>query len=162
MMQINGGKWYIAVFAAVTGFAAGAATKLDGGYAEAAFGAMGEAEGTALLGLALMDILLNTAPLCWCSIIKGKAGRAMSVMAIWFKAVLMGLFCRELAMDISGLRILLIMLTVLGGGCICASFTMDGEHRGAGGRRMAVWLFGAAAEGIMIPSVTRTWMLLFK
>lgn len=162
MKSIKGGKWYIVLFTAVTGLAAGAATKLDGGYTDAALAAMGDVEGITLLGLALTDIMVNAALFCWGRISEGRAGKVMAMIALWFKAVLMGLFCRELVLNLSGLKALLIILTIFGGGCICVSLMMDGADRHKQARRMAVWLFGAAVEGIIIPSIARTCALLFK
>lgn len=156
------GKWYIAVFAAVMGFAAGATTELGGEYGDAALKAMGEADGLMLLSLALTGMMLNAALFCWCRIAEGRPGKAMSVIAMWFKAMLMGLFCRDLTAGISGLKVLLILLTAFGGGCICAAMAMDGEDAQMRARRMAVWLCGVAVEGIIIPSIARTWALLFN
>lgn len=156
------GKWYITVFAAVMGFAAGAATELGGGYTDVALEAMGEVEGVTLLGLALTGMLLNGLLLCWCRIAVGRPGKIMSIIALWFKAMLMGLFCRELAASISGLKILLMALTAFGGGCVCAAMVMDGEDARMRAKRMAVWLCGVAVEGIIIPSIARTWALLFN
>ena len=156
------GKWYIAVFAAVMGFAAGAATKLGGGYINDALAAIGEAEGVALLSLSLTGMLFNGALFFWCSIAFGKAGKCMAFFALWIKAVLMGLFCRELTIGFSFIKAILILLGLFGGGCICASMLMEHEEKKDKAKRLAIWLSGIAVEGIIMPSVARTWALLFN
>lgn len=156
-------KWYVALFAGVMGIAAGSATELQGGYIDAAITAMGQAEGIRILTLSLIDILLNGALFCWCRILSGKVGQVMAVMALLCKSMLMGLFGRELiTTGLSGIKALMIALTAFGGGCVCASMIMAGEDRQAKGRRFAVWLSGVATEGIIIPSIVRTWALLFN
>ncbi len=156
------GKWYITVFAAVMGFVAGTATELSAGYINVALESMGQVEGIKLLGIALTGMLFNGALFSWSSIAPGRTGRIMSFGALWIKAILMGLFCRELAMEFTLIKALLMLLTIAGGGCICVSFVLDCEDSTDKAKRLAVWLCGAAVEGIIIPSVARTYALLFK
>lgn len=155
-------RWYIVCFAAIMGFTAGAATALDSGYIESAFQAMGEAQGGVLLSLALLSMLWNTALYSFCRIISGKGGIALSVFAVWLKAVLVGLFCRGLWANIRGINVLLILLTVFGGACICVGMIMEGEEAKNKHKGLAVWLCGVTAEGIIIPSAVRTWALIFN
>ncbi|MBQ3132510.1 MAG: hypothetical protein IJC24_07355 [Clostridia bacterium] len=156
------GKWYITVFAAVMSFAAGAATKLSGGYMDEALAAMGEAEGVALLGLSITGMLFNVMLFCWCSMVYGKAGKAMSFFALWIKAFFIGLYCKELTIGFSAIKAILMVLCIFGGACICASFMMEREDKKDKAKQLAIWLSGIAVEGIIMPSVARTWALLFN
>lgn len=149
-------------FAAIMGFTAGAATALDSGYIESAFRAMGEAQGGVLLSLALLSMLWNTALYSFCRIFSGKGGMVLSVCAVWLKAVLMGLFCGGLWANIRGINVLLILLTVFGGACICVGMIMEKEETKNKHKGLAVWLCGVTAEGIIIPSAVRTWALIFN
>ncbi|MBR5292809.1 MAG: hypothetical protein IKU32_07865 [Clostridia bacterium] len=160
-MKAIKGTWYAAGFAAVMGFAAGMATELGGEYINDALSAMGLAEGITLLSLSITGILLNGALFCWCSVMKGNIGKVMSVAALWVKAVLIGLFCRALACNFSALKAVLGLLVLFGGGCVCLSYIMEREQIQDKAKRFAVWLCGVTVEGIMIPSVARTWVLLF-
>lgn len=144
------------------GFAAGTAIELGNGYIDVTIPAMGQAEGLNILSLALTGILFNCALISWCSIAGGSVGRIMCAAGIWVKAVLMGLFCRELATGLSIIKALLMLLTVLGGGCVCMACLMEKDEAKLRARRMAVWLCGVAVECIIIPSVVRTWALLFN
>ena len=155
-------RWYIVCFAAIMGFTAGAATALNPEYLEAAFNAMGEVQGSVLLSLALLSMLWNTALYSFCRIFSGKGGIGLSVFAVWLKAVLMGLFCRGLWANIRGINVLLILLTVFGGVCICLGMIMDREETKDKHKALAVWLCGVTAEGIIIPSAIRTWALIFN
>lgn len=156
------GKWYIWIFPAVMGFAAGTAIELGNGYVDAVIPAMGQVEGLDILSLALTGILFNCALISWCSIAEGAVGRIMCAIGIWTKAVLMGLFCRELAAGFSIIKALLMLFTVFGGGCMCMACLMKKNEAKLRARRMAVWLCGVAVECIIIPSVIRTWVLLFN
>jgi len=156
------GKWCISVFAAVMAFAAGAATKLGSGYMDEALTAIGEAEGVALLGLSVTGMLFNAMLYCWCSMLRGKAGKAMSFFALWIKAFLMGLFCKELTIGFRVIKAALLLLGIFGGACICASFMMEREDKKDRAKQLAIWLSGIAVEGIIMPSVARTWALLFN
>ncbi len=155
-------QWYIVCFAVVMGFTAGAATSLDAGYIDSSIAAMGEVQGGILLSLALLSMLWNTALYSLCRIFTDKTGRILSVLMLWFKTMLMGFFCRGLWANVSGIKLMLMLLTVLGGGCICAGMTMEGEDAKARGRRLAVWLCGITVEGIIIPSAARTYALIFN
>lgn len=161
-MKMIKGKWLAGVFALVMGLAAGAATVVDNGYVNEALTAIAKTDGAVLLGMSVTGILLNSAFFCWSSVAKGNMGIIMSVIAIWIKAVLIGLLFRELISDISAVKVMIGLLTLFGGGCICASFIMDREQNNDKAKRLAVWLSGVTVEGIMIPSVVRTWMLLFN
>lgn len=156
------GKWYAAVFAAVMGFASGMATELGVEYIDDTLEAIGNANGIVLLSLAITGMMLNGAAFCWSSIAEGKAGKAMAMAALWIKAVLIGLFCRAMINDFSAIKALLGMLALLGGGCICGSYIMEREQSTDKAKRLAIWLCGVTVEGIMIPSVARTWALLFS
>ena len=156
------GKWYAAVFTAVMGFAAGLATELGIEYINAALEAIGEADGITLLSLAMTGMLLNGAMFCWSSIAEGNAGKAMAMTVLWMKAVLIGLFCRALLNDFNAIKALLGMISLFGGGCICGSYMMEREESKDKAKRIAIWICGVTVEGIMIPSVARTWMLLFS
>lgn len=161
-MKAIKGRWYAAVFTAVMGFAAGMATELSGEYINDALEAMGRAEGITLLGLSITGMLLNTVLFCWSSMAEGRTGKAMALMALWIKAVLIGLFCRELTNGFNVIRAILGLLALLGGGCVCGSYIMEREQSQDKAKRFAIWLCGMTVEGIMIPSVVRTWVLLFK
>ena len=156
------GKWCAAVFAAVMGFASGMATELGVEYIDDTLEAIGNANGIVLLSLAITGMMLNGAAFCWSSIAEGKAGKAMAIAALWIKAVLIGLFCRAMINDFSAIKALLGLLALLGGGCICGSFIMEREQSTDKAKRLAIWLCGVTVEGIMMPSVARTWALLFS
>lgn len=160
-MKAVKGKWIAAVFAAVMGFAAGAATTFESGYINDILEIMGEAEGITLLSLAVTGMLLNAAFFCWSCIAEGKLGNVMAMTALWIKAVLIGLFCRELLWGANGIKVILGILALFGGGCICTACIMDREQSNDRAKRIAVWLCGVTIEGIIMPSVARTWALLF-
>ncbi len=156
------GKWYAAVFAAVMGFAAGMATEIEIENVNASLKSIGDAEGITLLGLAMTGMMLNGAMFCWSSIAEGRSGNIMAMAALWIKALLIGLFCRAMINDFSAIKALLGLLALFGGGCICGSYIMEREQSKDKAKRIATWLCGVTVEGIMIPSVARTWALLFS
>ena len=86
----------------------------------------------------------------------------MAMTVLWIKAVLIGLFCRALLNDFNAIKALLGMISLFGGGCICGSYMMEREESKDKAKRIAIWICGVTVEGIMIPSVARTWMLLFS
>ncbi len=161
-MKALRGKWYIWLFPAAVGFAAGAAIELGGGYVDSSIAALGQVDGITLLSLALTGMLFDGALIAWCSIGSGAIGKAMAAGALWVKAVLMGLLCRDLTLGFSAIKALLMLLTVLGGGCVCVACLMERNEKQAKARRVAVWMCGAAVECIIIPSIVRTWSLLFN
>lgn len=157
-------SWYVGVFLAVMGFAAGTAMEGDCQWVMPAIRAAGGMEGGQLMLLACQSALLNG--MLWlvtyafrdCSL-RG----IVTFSAAWLKMMMAGLCCGGmLHSEVSVGGVLLCAMTVFGSSSICASLMIkDGIVSTDGNRiKLYLWLTGVLIEGVMVTSVAKSIYLL--